>query len=326
VSNKIEQRRRSELLVEIAKHTGKQVTAAFLKRTADFVPGIERFHTLIPGNFKPAWSHYALTNLIKLASPYDHKDEVIFLEDGRWLMTYSPRVGGLSIPDNRALVKCMGERIPIAVFKQMTDKRDRKYGSTYLVLGLGLVSDYDPGGDVFLVESVDQSALEEVTDVIADEELRYEVQLYARLTNQFHAFAEEARSTYTVSAPKREDAFRHLVLREYDFCCAVCETKFRLAKLVEATAAHIVPKHKNGTDDPRNGLALCRTHHWAFDVGVFSLDEEYRVLMSPRAKQAETRNFGLLDLDKNSIILPKNEILRPHPEAIAWHRSNVMLK
>ena len=320
------QQRRSEVLVEIAKYTGRRVSAAFLKRTADFIPGIERFHNLITGIFKPAWSDYALSIVIKLASPYDHKDEVIFLEDGRWLMTYSPRSGGLNVPDNRALVKCMDERVPLAVFKQMTEKRDRQYGSTYLVLGLGLVASYDPSADVFIVESVDQSALEEVTGVIVDEETRYEVQLYAKLTNEFQPFVEEARATYTVSAPKREEAFRHLVLKEYDFCCAVCETKFRLANLIEATAAHIVPKHKKGTDDPRNGLALCRTHHWAFDAGIFSLDDDCRVLLSSRVKQAETKNFGLMSLAERRIILPENRILRPHPEALEWHRSNVMLK
>jgi hypothetical protein len=318
--------RRSEVLVEIAKYTGRRVSAAFLKRTADFIPGIERFHNLITGIFKPAWSDYALSIVIKLASPYDHKDEVIFLEDGRWLMTYSPRSGGLNVPDNRALVKCMDDRVPLAVFKQRTDKRDRQFGSTYLVLGLGQVANYDPHKDVFIVESVDQSALEEVTGVIVDEETRYEVQLYARLTNEFQPFVEEARATYTVSAPKREGAFRHLVLREYDFCCAVCEAKFRLANLTEATAAHIVPKHKKGTDDPRNGLALCRTHHWAFDAGIFSLDDDCRVLLSSKLKQAETKNFGLMSLAERKIILPENGILRPHPEALEWHRSNVMLK
>jgi hypothetical protein len=322
----MDQQRRSEVLVEIAKYTGRRVSAAFLKRTASFIPDIERFHNLITGIFKPAWSDYALSIVIKLSSPYDHKDEVIFLEDGRWLMTYSPRSGGLNVPDNRALIKCMDDRVSLAVFKQMTEKRDRQHGSTYLVLGLGLIANYDPSADVFIVESVDQPSLEEVTGVIVDEETRYEVQLYARLTNEFQPFVEETRATYTVSAPKREGAFRHLVLKEYDFCCAVCEAKFRLANLVEATAAHIVPKHKKGTDDPRNGLALCRTHHWAFDASIFSLDDECRVLLSSKVKQAETKNFGLMSLAEQRIILPENGILRPHPEALEWHRSNVMLK
>ena len=90
------------------------------------------------------------------------------------------------------------------------------------------------------------------------------------MTNEFRQFVEEENITYTVSAPRRDEAFRHIVLGAYDFTCAACEMKFRLGNLIEATAAHIVPKRKGGTDDPRNGLALCRTHHWAFDVGLFS--------------------------------------------------------
>ena len=87
----------------------------------------------------------------------------------------------------------------------------------------------------------------------------------------------------------------------------------------------IVSKYKKGTDDPRNGLALCRTHHWAFDAGIFSIDTDYRVVLSTKAEQAETRHFGLLNLASHTIFLPKNEILHPHPDAIEWHRSNVML-
>ena len=99
--------------------------------------------------------------------------------------------------------------------------------------------------------------------------------------------------------------------------------KFRLGDLVEATAAHIVPKRKSGTDDPRNGLALCRTHHWAFDTGIFTLSDGYEVLLSPAVQQAETHNFGLLDLGDKPVLLPGNEVLRPHRDAVAWHRENV---
>src|SRR5215475_12680250 len=130
----------------------------------------------------------ALSIVMKLSSPYAHKDEVVFLEDGRWLMLYSPRAGGLNHSDNRALVRCMEERIPIGIFKQLTGKTDRYYGSTYCVLGLGLITSYDSKADIFVVESADSSALEQVSSVITDEESRYEVQLYAQLTNEFRPF------------------------------------------------------------------------------------------------------------------------------------------
>lgn len=317
---------RSAILTELAKHTGKRVPAAFIYRTADFISNIDRFHNLITGIYKPVWSDYALSIVMKLGSPYEHKDEVVFLEDGRWLMTYSPRAGGLHLSDNKALVKCMDERIPLGVFKQMTDKTDKQHGSTYRVLGLGLITNYDANADLFVIESCDRAALEQVTSVIADEEARYEVQLYAQLTNEFRPFVEEESLTYTVSTPRRDEAFRRIVLEAYDFTCAVCEMKLCLGNLIEATAAHIVPKRRSGTDDPRNGLALCRTHHWAFDVGIFSLSDEYEVLLSQALNKADARNCTLVDLKSKSILLPRNEVVQPHPKALAWHRTEVLLK
>ena len=132
------EQKRTTILAELVRHTGKHVPAAFLKQTVKFIPSIERFHNLITGISKPSWSEYALSIVMKLSSPYAHKDEVVFLEDGRWLMLYSPRSGRAHHPDNRALVRCMEERIPIGVFKQLTGKTDKYYGSTYRVLGLGL--------------------------------------------------------------------------------------------------------------------------------------------------------------------------------------------
>ena len=73
---------RKSILAELVKHTGKRVPAAFIKRTNEFIPTIERFHNLITGIYKPAWSEYALSVFVKQSSPYEHKDEVIFLDDG----------------------------------------------------------------------------------------------------------------------------------------------------------------------------------------------------------------------------------------------------
>jgi hypothetical protein len=44
-----------------------------------------------------------------------------------------------------------------------------------------------------------------------------------------------------------------VLLNEYDFACAICGMKFVVDNLHEAQVAHIVPKNKNSTDDPRNG-------------------------------------------------------------------------
>jgi hypothetical protein len=316
------QEKHLEILAALAKYTGKVVSWRFLSQTKDFIPGIERFHHLISGIYKPAWSEFALSIVMKSGSPYDKKDDLIFLDDGRWLMTYSPRSGGLDISDNRALVKCMDTRMPLAVFKQVSDKTSSQR-STYLVLGLGLITSFDSNTGVFIIESIDWQTLERTTSVIPDEEARVEVQLYAQLTNEFRPFIREQTVTYSVSAQKRDLAFRNLVLTEYEYQCTICGMKFHLGELVEAQAAHIVPKNKSGTDDPRNGLSLCRTHHWAFDNGLFSLSDNYQITISPVVSKAETDNFSLTDFSERQISLPNDEILYPHPLALDWHRKYV---
>jgi hypothetical protein len=83
-----------------------------------------------------------------------------------------------------------------------------------------LITSYDASADVFWVESADQSALHQVVGAIADEESRYEVQLYAQLTNEFRPFVAEERVEYLVSAPKRDKAFREIVMRiRLHMCC-----------------------------------------------------------------------------------------------------------
>ena len=319
------QEERSRTLAEFARYTGRVMPAEFFQKTAEHSPqiGVERFHTLYSGIYKPAWSEYALCIKMTPDSPYSQKDEVVFLEDGRWLMDYSPRSGGLDLSDNRALVKCKDERLPLAVIQQVATKRQ---GTAYKVLGLGIITNYDPQRDVFVVESADVTALALVSSVLPNEAQRYEVQLYAQLSNEFRPFHQIADTIYLVSATKRDEAFREVLLDEYDYACAACGRKFLFEDLFEAQAAHIIPKRVNGTDDPRNGLALCRSHHWAFDVGLWTLTPKYDVLVSPMAQKAEIRNFELLELDGKPLREPSRDAVVPHLRAVDWHNQNIWRK
>jgi hypothetical protein len=311
---------RNKILAEFARFTGRIMPAVFFQNTAKYIPGVDRIHPLMSGIYKPAWSEYALCIKMAPGSPYERKDEVVFLDDGRWLMSYSPRSGGLNISDNRALVRCVDDHMPLAVIQQVTDKTK---GSTYRVLGLGIISGYDARRDVFIVESADLSALTQVSAAVEDEKQRYEVVLYAELTNEFRPFMQEDRVPYVTSLPKRDEAFREVLLTEYDFACAICGMKFKVNDLHEAQAAHIVPKNKNGTDDPRNGLTLCRAHHWAFDAGLFTLTTDHAIVVSPLVQRADSRKFEMLSLDGQRMQIPKREVIAPHRAAIEWHQGNV---
>ena len=140
----------------------------------------------------------------------------------------------------------------------------------------------------------------------------------------------------TRDAKLRNRAFKQAIREAYDFKCAVCGMKIYSPNtlLWEVEAAHIVPHRVNGRDDILNGLALCRLHHWAFDVGWFTLEDNFKILVSRKIKDLSP-DFGKLgsydfigQLSKENLIisLPKEQDICPHPNAIKWHRENIFYR
>ncbi len=74
----------------------------------------------------------------------------------------------------------------------------------------------------------------------------------------------------------RDARFRPLVLQAYGNRCAVCGTALKLVD-----AAHIIPvSDPRGDDHVTNGLALCRLHHAAYDIGLLGVRSDYRVIIN----------------------------------------------
>jgi putative restriction endonuclease len=66
-----------------------------------------------------------------------------------------------------------------------------------------------------------------------------------------------------------QERFRYLVLSAYRRQCAMC--RLRHTPLLDA--AHILPdRDERGVPEIPNGLALCRIHHGAYDVGILGVD------------------------------------------------------
>jgi hypothetical protein len=139
----------------------------------------------------------------------------------------------------------------------------------------------------------------------------------------------------TQEAKLRNRGFRQAIIEAYDFSCAVCGMKICSPNALqwEVEAAHIVPRSSNGKDDILNGLALCRLHHWAFDVGWFTLDNNFRVLASGRIQDLSA-DFGKIwnydfmgQLSKGNLAvsLPREKTIHPHTNAIRWHRENIFV-
>lgn len=123
----------------------------------------------------------------------------------------------------------------------------------------------------------------------------------------------------------REPAFRRTIMRIYDYTCAVCELQILTLNGESVTeAAHIIPFSKSKNDDVRNGISLCKLHHWAFDRYLFSVDESYNVIVSELFSEQGPSEFQLSILDGKRILLPNNEELFPAQEALTWHRNKLL--
>ncbi len=131
----------------------------------------------------------------------------------------------------------------------------------------------------------------------------------------------------------RVRGFRQAVIQVYNFRCAVCALKINSPDSLcwEVEAAHIVPHGSFGRDDLFNGIALCRFHHWAFDVGWFALLDNYKICISSKLSHLPS-DFGRVGdyeliraLTRNStgIRLPTRRQVYPHINSIRWHRQFV---
>ena len=121
------------------------------------------------------------------------------------------------------------------------------------------------------------------------------------------------REQYTQSRRRaRDSAFAELVKEAYNEACAVCRsTRETPEGTPEVEAAHIYPKSKGGSDDVRNGLALCRLHHWAFDSGWIVFTDDYEIMVREVPHRNGYQEFEQLDGDR--LVLPDDERVRPHP-------------
>jgi hypothetical protein len=312
---------RKAVFKRILPYLGKVVPASFLQKTGEVLPGIDRLHNLIEGIFKPAGANYALSVASMLKNPY--ADRKAYNPDRSWYFHYSPKAGSLDSAVNNSLFNCMRDSEPILILEQLSDKTGPD-GTRYRILGLGLIEAFDQGSRLFRIRGM---RIEEINNylglsmVMEDELIDTAIELEA--LEAWSPFEDPNRVLYKVSAQKRDQHFRKIVLRNYQSTCAVTGMQFEFESTAEAQAAHIISKDKRGSDNPKNGLALSHSVHWAFDQGIFTISDQYEVLIHPKAKSATVKQFPLFEQDRKPIHLPKEDFFFPHQEALQWHRDEV---
>lgn len=122
----------------------------------------------------------------------------------------------------------------------------------------------------------------------------------------------------------RNGLFKRLVPKLYQQQCSF--TGMSLSSLYRHSfidACHIVPFSYSQNDSVTNGIALCPNMHRAFDRGLLSIDENYRILVSAHLTEDQNHPYALSALKGKQIILPQQQNHYPTQEALEWHRVEV---
>jgi hypothetical protein len=122
----------------------------------------------------------------------------------------------------------------------------------------------------------------------------------------FQLIEQGRRKSSTVMVRLGQQRFRFHVMSKYGYKCAVCD--IRHPQLLKA--AHICGIAKKGSNDWRNGIPLCATHHDAFDSHLFCIEPNTGAI---RCKPEITPNdIGLYQTKLQPLMNA------PHIEALRW--------
>jgi len=131
------------------------------------------------------------------------------------------------------------------------------------------------------------------------------------------------RQTRQTKGRPRSAAFEIDVKKLYGYRCAICGSELRTPDgKPEVQSAHIFPKGLDGRDDVRNGLCLCRKHHWAIDAGWISMDDDYKILVREDLPDHDDYRF-IGEYEGERIRLPS--VAKAAPDALYLHEHRKLM-
>ena len=255
----------------------------------------QRIHVLGPqGIFKPRTMAVPLSITTTPSGPYDDA----FGPDH--FLRYRYRGNDPAHHDNVGLRTAMSYHLPLVYFHGLLP------GRYFAVWPVYVVGDA-PETLTFSIE-VDAEKLDPVSPsmrVWESDDVRRKTSL--------------RRQYVTVETRRRlhQQAFRERVLKAYRRRCALC--CLRHEELLDA--AHIVPDAEPGGEpEVRNGLALCRLHHAAFDRFFLGIRPDYTIRVRPAILTEEdgpTLRYAIQGLHGRRITLPRRRPDHPSPASLS---------
>tara|TARA_B110000881_G_C18356088_1_gene403953 strand:- start:277 stop:633 length:357 start_codon:yes stop_codon:yes gene_type:complete len=106
----------------------------------------------------------------------------------------------------------------------------------------------------------------------------------------------------------------------YENKCAISSETIAYGSFNACEAAHIQPDAHEGPMMPDNGILLSRDLHWAFDNGMFTIEDDGTIVVHDEMK----RNDELAQYDGQQIREPIEvfKSLAPRSDYLRWHRNH----
>lgn len=119
--------------------------------------------------------------------------------------------------------------------------------------------------------------------------------------------------------------FKREIPKLYNYSCAATKTKVVTNTDVQMVdACHIIPFSISKDDTVRNGISFSPTIHRAFDRGIITLNDDFKIKVSSRIKTDDSP-YSIKRLEGVEIDLPVNVDYHPLLSNLQWHRKEVWL-
>jgi len=144
------------------------------------------------------------------------------------------------------------------------------------------------------------------------------------ILNEPHAIKKRVSTNTEEDAFVRNGLFKKMVPKIYRNSCSF--TGMQLSSTFGHSfvdACHIVPFSLTHNDSVSNGIALCPNLHRAFDRGLVSIDEDYRIIVSTHVLEDGEHIYGIGKLHGKTMSLPSEKTQYPAKEYTSWHRQNL---
>ena len=245
------------------------------------------------GIFKPA----ELSDPLSITSTIDSSYTDDPIEGSRVLYDFAPNSDGLK--------RCAEAEIPLIYFLQVK----RKPNPEYVIFAPVYVVGWDDTTRRFLIDLSEQKPGE----VVSPPAMTRQLTLPAIRTPESPMEIREMSKSYVITTVQRRlyhARFRNAVLKAYRDRCAVCGLRVRA--LLDA-ALVVGDRDPQPAFSVRDGVALCATHHRAFDAHILSYDADYRIRINlpERFTAGEGERAMLLAFAGKRLELPADEELWP---------------